>query len=159
MDKQITDKRFIELIQENKGLILKICLFYTKTDSDLQDLFQEIVLQAWKGYQDFRNESKFSTWLYTVSLHTALFLKRKQKPAIQPLDHDIPDPGVPFKEMEHTEILHAAINSLNEIEKSIVLLYIDGYSFDDMEKITGISNGALRVKMSRIKQKLKEIVK
>ncbi|HSZ33509.1 MAG TPA: sigma-70 family RNA polymerase sigma factor, partial [Puia sp.] len=79
MNKQITDKRFIELIQENKGLILKICIFYTKTEADLQDLFQDIILHAWKGYQSFRNDSKFSTWLYSVALHAALFLQRKKR--------------------------------------------------------------------------------
>jgi RNA polymerase sigma-70 factor, ECF subfamily len=159
VNKQITDKRFIELIEENKGLILKICLFYTKTKADLQDLFQEIVLRAWKGYEGFRHDSKFSTWLYSVALHTALFLQRKRKPEIQPLSPDIPDPDVPFLNTEQTQLMRVAINGLNDIEKSIVLLFLDGYSYDDMEKITGISNATLRVKMNRIKQKLKNIVK
>ncbi len=159
MEKQITDNRFIELIQENKGLILKICLFYTKTEADRQDLFQDIVLHAWKGYPNFRHDSKFSTWLYSVALHTALFLQRKKKPVSQPLMENIPDQHLPYKDIEQADEMYAAINSLNEIEKSIILLYLDGYSYEEMEKITGISNGTLRVKMNRIKQKLKNIVK
>jgi RNA polymerase sigma-70 factor, ECF subfamily len=159
VEKQITNNRFIELIQENKGLILKICLFYTKTEADRQDLFQDIVLHAWKGYPNFRHDSKFSTWLYSVALHTALFLQRKKKPASQSLTENIPDQDLLYKEIEQADEMHAAINSLNEIEKSVILLYMDGYSYEEMEKITGISNGTLRVKMNRIKQKLKNIVK
>ena len=159
MNKQITDKRFIELIQENKGLILKICIFYTKTEADLEDLFQDIVLHAWKGYQSFRNDSKFSTWLYSVALHTALFLQRKKRPLSEPLTENIADEYLPYKDIEQADEMYAAINSLNDIEKSIVLLYLDGYNYDEMEKITGISNATLRVKMNRIKQKLKNIVK
>ena len=159
MNKQITDKQFVELIQENKGLILKICIFYTKTNADLQDLFQDIVLNAWKGYQSFRSDSKFSTWLYSVALHTALFLQRKKRVVSEPLTENIPDQGLPYREIEQSDEMYAAINSLNDIEKSIVLLYLDGYSYDEMEKITGISNATLRVKMNRIKLKLKNIVK
>ncbi len=159
MNKQITDKRFIELIQENKGLILKICIFYTKTEADLQDLFQDIVLHAWKGYQSFRNDSKFSTWLYSVALHTALFLQRKKRLVSEPLTENIADQDLPNKNIEQADEMYVAINSLNDIEKSIVLLYLDGYSYDEMEKITGISNATLRVKMTRIKQKLKNILK
>jgi len=159
VNKQITDKQFVELIQENKGLILKICIFYTKTNADLQDLFQDIVLNAWKGYQSFRSDSKFSTWLYSVALHTALFLQRKKRVVSEPLTENIPDQGLPYREIEQSDEMYAAINSLNDIEKSIVLLYLDGYSYDEMEKITGISNATLRVKMNRIKLKLKNIVK
>jgi RNA polymerase sigma-70 factor, ECF subfamily len=159
VNKQITDKQFVELIQENKGLILKICIFYTKTNADLQDLFQDIVMNAWKGYQSFRNDSKFSTWLYSVALHTALFSQRKKRVVSEPLTENIPDQDLPYKDIEQSDEMYAAINRLNDIEKSIVLLYLDGYSYDEMEKITGISNATLRVKMNRVKLKLKNIVK
>ncbi len=159
VNKQITDKQFVELIQENKRLILKICIFYTKTDADLQDLFQDIVLHAWKGYRSFRNDSKFSTWLYSVALHTALFSQRKKRPVSEPLAENIRDQDLPYEDIEQADEMYAAINTLNDIEKSIVLLHLDGYNYDEMEKITGISNATLRVKMNRIKQKLKNIIK
>jgi RNA polymerase sigma-70 factor (ECF subfamily) len=82
--------RFLALIEENKGILLRICLFYTRTEPDRQDLFQEIVLQAWKTYPAFRHESKFSTWLYRVSLNTALAARRKEKNLfIQPYENMI----------------------------------------------------------------------
>ncbi len=112
-----------------------------------------------KAIRGFRHDSKFSTWLYKISLNTALFARRKYKPDIQPLHADIDDSTLPYSESETSEIMHMAIKTLNEIEKSLVLLYLDGYNYDEMEKITGISNATLRVKMSRIKQKLKTFVK
>ncbi len=151
--------RFLELIEENKGILLKICLFYTRTEPDRQDLFQEIVLQAWKTYPAFRHESKFSTWLYRVSLNTALAARRKEKNQIVQSYENIPVHGLQEDEYEPLEKMYSAIESLNEIEKSIVLLYLDAYSYEEMEEILGISSGALRVKMSRIKQKLKTIIK
>lgn len=151
--------RFPELIDENKGLILKICLFYTKTEADREDLFQDIVLQAWKSFPGFRQESKFSTWLYKVALNTALSLRRKQKRLFDEPYPEIPVPDFHQNENDPTEKMYAAIQELNEIEKSIVLLYLDAYSYEEMENILGIPNGNLRVKMTRIKQKLKTIIK
>ncbi len=153
------DKTFAGLIESNKGIILKICFFYARTKADREDLYQEIVLQAWKGFPRFRGESKFSTWLYTISLNTALTAKRKNIiPFTKPLD-DLPSEVVQPADQEHMTTLYAAIEQLNEIEKSMVLLYLEGYPYDQMEKILGITSGALRVKMTRIKQKLKTIIK
>ena len=153
------NKTFEELLEANKGLILKICLFYARTESDRQDLYQDIVLQAWKGFSRFRGESKFSTWLYKVSLNTALTIKRKNKILFTEPPDDLPAEITLPADQEPVAQLYRAIEELNEIEKSIVLLYLDGYSYDEMEKILGISSGALRVKMVRIKQKLKTIIK
>lgn len=151
--------RFLDLIEENKGLLLKICLFYTRTESDREDLFQEIILQAWKNYPAFRQESKFSTWLYRVSLNTALAARRKEKKQfVQPYDRMSP-PHLQENENEPLDKIYSAIEDLNEIERSIVLLYLDAYTYEEMEEIVGISTGALRVKMTRIKQKLKTIIK
>ena len=88
----------MELIDQNKGLIWKICLFYAGGEVDRKDLYQDIVLQAWKSYRGFRHDSKFSTWLYKISLNTALFARRKYKPDIQPLHADIDDSTLPYSE-------------------------------------------------------------
>ena len=132
---------------------------YARTEADRQDLFQDIVLQAWKGFRRFRGESKFSTWLYTVSLNTALTVRRKNKIPFTSQPDDLASETIQPLDPDARAILYAAIEELNEIEKSIVLLYLDDYAYEEMEKILGISSGALRVKMSRIKQKLKTIIK
>ena len=126
-----------------------------------QDLYQEIVLQAWKGYKGFRGDAKFSTWLYQVAINTAIAGFRKDKKSV--LTHtadgslpDMPDTGT---DTEQLELLHTAIATLNEIEKAIVMLYLDDKNYDEMQEIMGIPNGALRVKMTRIKEKLRQITK
>jgi len=159
VSKHPTETQFMDLIDQNKGLIWKVCLFYAATETDRQDLYQDIILQAWKSYPGFRQESKFSTWLYRISLNTALFARRKYRPDIRPLPVELANSASPYSDNEPFEIMHVAIRALNEIEKSLVLLHLEGYNYDEMEKITGISGGTLRVKMSRIKQKLKNFLK
>jgi RNA polymerase sigma-70 factor (ECF subfamily) len=126
-----------------------------------QDLYQEIVLQAWKGYKGFRGEAKFSTWLYQVAINTAIAGLRKDKRSVLTYTSDDLLPDMPDNDADTTqlELLYSAIATLNEIEKAIVMLYLDDKSYDDMQEIMGIPNGALRVKMTRIKEKLRQITK
>jgi len=126
-----------------------------------QDLYQEIVLQAWKGYKSFRGDAKFSTWLYQVAINTAIAGLRKDKESVltHTADGSLPDMPDARTDTEQLELLHTAIATLNEIEKAIVMLYLDDKSYDEMQEIMGISNGALRVKMTRIKEKLRQITK
>ncbi|HVW95264.1 MAG TPA: sigma-70 family RNA polymerase sigma factor [Mucilaginibacter sp.] len=154
---------FLKQVNEHKGIIYKVCSVYAENESDRKDLYQEIVIQAWKGFEKFRGEAKFSTWLYQVAINTAIagFRKMKRSPVIF-TDDDLSDVAVtqkPNGETEETERLYSAINRLNEIEKAIVVLYLDGKSYEEMEVITGITNGALRVKMTRIKEKLRQLTK
>jgi RNA polymerase sigma-70 factor (ECF subfamily) len=126
-----------------------------------QDLYQEIVLQAWKGYKGFRGDAKFSTWLYQVAINTAIAGLRKDKRSILTYtpDDQLPDMPDTNTDTPQLELLYSAIATLNEIEKAIVILYLDDKSYDEMQEIMGIPNGALRVKMTRIKEKLRQITK
>ena len=155
---------FIALVKEHERIIYKICYLYACTEADRQDLYQEIIAQVWKGYQKFRGEAKFSTWLYQVAINTALagIRKEKKSPITYGDNQTLPDRGdisggEAFK--EQLEQLHTAINQLNEIEKALVMLYLDGNTYNEMESIMGITSGALRVKMTRIKDKLRTITK
>ncbi len=155
---------FISLIKENERIIYKICNLYADTQANRGDLYQEIIVQAWKGYPKFRGDAKFSTWLYQVALNTAIsgFAKEKKSPLVHSIDGYLPDviyDNAGNEEAETVATLYAAINQLNDIEKALVMLYLDGRSYEEMEKIMGTSNGALRVKMTRIKDKLKTIAK
>jgi RNA polymerase sigma-70 factor (ECF subfamily) len=126
-----------------------------------QDLYQEIVLQAWKGYKGFRGDAKFSTWLYQVAINTAIAGLRKDKRSVLTYTPDDQLPDMPDNDADtaQLELLYSAIATLNEIEKAIVMLYLDDKSYDEMQEIMGIPNGALRVKMTRIKEKLRQITK
>ena len=116
-------------------------------------------MQLWKAFPKFRGEASISTFLYRVALNTAITGVQKQSKKVQLQSTDqLPDTGMAASEHnELWQILHEAVQHLNEVEKAIVMLYLEDYSYDEMEKILGISEGNLRVKMTRIKQKLKEL--
>jgi RNA polymerase sigma-70 factor (ECF subfamily) len=151
-------------IKENESLIHKVCRIYGYTETDRKDLFQEIVIQLWKTYPNYSGQSKFSTWLYRVAINTAITGLRKQKKFItsyEPaaLNTDISDDVYCNRDDERMQQLYFAIDQLNQVEKAIVMLYLEDRQYDEMEEILGISQGNLRVKMSRIKDKLRELTK
>jgi RNA polymerase sigma-70 factor, ECF subfamily len=133
---------------------------YAYNETNRQDLYQEIVLQAWKGYKYFRGDAKFSTWLYQVAINTAIAgLKKEKRSVVEYTDNPLPDMADPGADTAQMELLHTAIAQLNDIEKAIVMLYLDDKSYDEMEEIMGIAGGTLRVKMTRIKEKLRTITR
>lgn len=163
MQKDDSSKQFEQLVKENELLIRKVCSMYTYTHSNREDLFQDIVLQLWKAFPSFRGESKISTWMYRVAINTAITALRKKKDFIytyepHALPKDVADAG-DSTEDEQLQQLYTAINRLSEIEKAIVMLYLEDRDYGEMEEILGMSQGALRVKMNRIKNKLKELTK
>lgn len=157
----ISEKEFVDLINKNIGLIKKVCRIYYKTTQDAEDLFQEIVLQLWTSYKSFKGDSKFSTWMYRVAINTAISIIRKQQKSI---DFKELKNGVNFictenftgSENEQLTLIYQAIETLNDIDKAIVLLYLEGFSYEEMEQIVGLQQNNLRVKMNRIKDKLRK---
>jgi len=153
---------FENKIREHHLLIHKVCRIYAFTEADRQDLFQEIVINLWKSYSRFNGLSQFSTWMYRVAINTAITGLRKKKdfitsyePANLPSYHA---DETPPEEAQWQLVMHA-IAQLNEIEKAIVMLYMEERCYEEMEEILGITSGALRVKMSRIKDKLRKLTK
>lgn len=161
MSTNILKESFALELATNELLLHKICRLYGNTTEDREDLFQEILVQAWKGYEKFRGESKFSTWLYQVALNTAIAGVRRKKRTITLVEsatiENIPDTGG-FAEEENLRQLYAAISCLNKIEKAMTILYLEERSYKEMEVILGINEGALRVKMNRVKEKLRQIL-
>jgi len=154
------EKEFLEIIRINQGIIHKVTNIYCDNEEDRQDLFQEILTQLWKSFRSFRNESKFSTWMYRVALNTAItsFKKNRRQPAISRLSGDnyqIADDSNLQKTDEDIAMLKLAIGKLSGIEKSIILLFLENKSYEEIAEITGITQNYVRVKMNRIKTKLK----
>jgi RNA polymerase sigma-70 factor, ECF subfamily len=163
LQNQDIEKEFESRISEHEPLIHKVCRIYAYTQADRQDLFQEIVIQLWRSYPRFKGEAKFSTWLYRVALNTAISGLRKQKDFITSVEPDkLPNhPHVEYTDDEEEQIheLYRAIAMLNEVEKAVVMLFLEDKSYEEMEDIMGINQGTLRVKMSRIKDKLRQLTK
>lgn len=154
-----SEKEFISLLKEHQKIVYKVCNLYMDRHAEREDLFQEITLQAWKAYGTFRGDSKFSTWLYRVALNTAItfFRKDKKKPAIYSTDiipEQTEDAYDPIE--EQVKAMYAAIGNLSKIDKAIVMLYLEDYSYIEIGDMMGITANNVAVKMNRIKTKLKE---
>lgn len=156
MDNQ--KQNFIELIEQNKSIIYKFCYMYA-TDRDApEDLFQEVVMNLWKGFPSFRGDSKIQTWIYRISLNTCVTFIRKAGRSIKtmPLSEDM---VVMAEESDTARIreLYRMINRLQPIEKAIILLYLEERSYEEIAQIIGISKSNVGVRIVRIKEKLQQM--
>ncbi len=160
LTKTLVEKDFVALINQHRGLIYKICHLYADSHGDREDLFQDIVLQLWRAFPSFKGESLISTWMYRVALNTATswFRKEKRKPGVQAIsgaELQLPE----IESTAETEILHQAIQYLTQVEKAIIILYLDEKSYQEISDIVGISLSNVGVRINRIKTKLEKIVK
>ena len=124
-------------------------------------MFQEIVLQLWKSFPTFRGESKLSTWMYRIALNTAISGFRKKRittTELSSISYQLQDIVTPRQE-EEMKALYVAIEKLTDIEKSIVLLYLEDKPYDEIADITGVTANYVAVKMNRIKEKLRKLIK
>ncbi len=153
-------REFMEKMQSVQRIVLKICRVYGQSAEAREDLFQEILLNAWKSYGSFRGDSKFSTWLYRVALNTALLHRRNAGPNREVSledHHDFREPDSTLS--EDTRILYQAIDQLTPVEKSLVILYLDDMSYQEIADVLGITENNVGVKLMRTKEKLKRILK
>lgn len=151
------DKEFIDILNSHRGLIYKVCNLYCSDREDRKDLFQEIVLQIWKSWGSFRHEAKLSTWMYRIALNTAITHFRKEKRSGYPVsitEIEIPDIHDGSDLEESIKQLFAAIDHLDKVDKSIILLYLEEKSYEEISEITGFSKSNVGVRLNRIKTKL-----
>lgn len=156
----MSSKGFVDLIAVHQNIIYKITRTYRDTAEDQKDLFQEIVFQLWKSYGSFRNESKISTWVYRIALNTAIATFRKKKIAMS-YQESIPEslhPTDNHELSENEERMYRALRLLNDVEKAIISLYLEDYSYQEIAEITGISENYVGVRINRIKNKLRRIL-
>ncbi|WP_394344724.1 RNA polymerase sigma factor [Chryseobacterium echinoideorum] len=131
--------------------------------SDREDLFQEITYQVWKAYPGFKGESEFSTWLYRIALNTAIMFLRSEKRRSFITNDDFSDYRIKDEEYddekeEKLSKMYSAINKLNPIDKAFIFYYLENFSGKEIAQQMGISEGNVRVKMNRAKNKLKELL-
>jgi RNA polymerase sigma-70 factor (ECF subfamily) len=149
---------------ENQGIIHKVTRIYCDQPDDRKDLFQEILIQLWKSYDTFRDQSKFSTWMYRVAINTAITnfkkeAKHKKKIELGKELYSLADEPYDHQKEDQLKLLYEAIGRLTGIEKSITLLYLEDHSYEEIAEVTGISQNYVRVKMNRIKKKLETYIK
>ncbi|HLO54559.1 MAG TPA: sigma-70 family RNA polymerase sigma factor [Saprospiraceae bacterium] len=155
---------FLHTIKENEGIIYKLVNIYAEKDNDQQDLYQEIVYQLWKSHQSFKGNSDISTWIYKVALNTSLThikLKKKytENNAIQNVEFQVEDTLDIHQENKISE-MYQLIRTLNEIDKAIIFLFLEGKNHQEIAIIIGLSVSNIGTRINRIKQNLKnKIVK
>ena len=126
--------------------------------SDKEDMFQEVTLQAWKSFTTFRGDAQFSTWLYRVALNTAITFYRKEKRQPLIVSSEIFPETTEENDLseDKLQIMYRAISELSKIDKALVMLYLDDYNYHDIGEMLGITANNVAVKLNRIKIKLKE---
>lgn len=150
-----------EYIENNRAIIARICRAYTDNEADFQDYFQEVCLQLWKSRENFRHQSQLSTWIYRVTLNVCLSLVRKKKQHLAPLegvaDRLAESPRV-IEDIQQQQLalLYRQIRQLKEVDRALILLYLEEKSYEEMAEILGISVSNVGVKINRIKTKLKK---
>lgn len=155
----MTEKSYLQKIEEHKGIILKVVNLYADDLEDRKDLYQEIVYQSWSAYARFQGNSKFSTWLYRISLNVALTHLNKRKKRGEVQTENITEPRFDPPELsERADFLYRAIKQLTEIDRSIIMLHLDGFDNTEISEMTGLSKSNTNVKLHRIKQQLSTIL-
>ncbi|GAB6120453.1 RNA polymerase sigma factor [Dysgonomonas termitidis] len=150
------DVQFLEMIRQNEGIIYKVSSFYTDMEHPLGDLYQEVVLNLWKAFPSFRGDSKCSTWIYRIALNTCVSFYRRSKKNISYVDISMDIPDV-VDNNEEIQELYKLINRLGKIERALVLLYLDDKSYKEIAEITGLTVTNVATKISRIKDKLRDM--
>lgn len=163
MNTDFLEREFLNLVMESQGIIHKVCNVYCQDQEDRKDLFQEILIQLWKSYASFQGKSKFSTWMYRVSLNVALQYVRKERN--KPQETGLSSALKNLQDLERDEgleedlkKLYGAISQLNNVEKAIIMLYLEEKSNDEIAEIIGISQNYVRVRMNRSKEKIRKLL-
>ena len=160
---RLSENDFLELLAKEQNIIHKICRIYAYDELTQKDLFQEISIQLWKSYPSFQGKSKFTTWMYRVGLNTAITLYRKNKRVIRGEDYSVLSELKADEEYDNTKDLqinwlYEKIDSFTEIEKALILLYLEDKKYTEIAETLGVSEVNARVKISRLKRKLKAML-
>ena len=160
MDTKELEKDFLEMIAAQKRTIYKVCYIYAKDQDDLNDLFQETVLNLWKGFPRYRGDSKLTTWVYRIAMNTCItFLRRSgSRPQTVPITAQL---ATRIEADEETtgqlRDLYKLINRLGKLERAQILLWLEERSYQEIADILGISKANVAVKLNRIREKLRQM--
>jgi RNA polymerase sigma factor (sigma-70 family) len=157
----VSETQFLEQVRENQGIIYKLVGLYASDAEEKKDLYQEVLLQAWKAWPNFRRDAKFSTWLYRICLNTILTQKRKARPVDYKDSLEAISPSVQHSSIQNeaTAGLQKAMRRLSETDRAIISLHFDGYDNSEISEILGITGNHVAVKLHRCKQQLTNLLK
>ena len=153
------EQEFVTVIRQYERIIYKVCYLYTTPAATLSDLYQEVVLNLWKAYPKFRHECKFSTWIYRIALNTCISFLRKESrlPETVTLTPELDRMEENDEMQAMLRHLYRLIRRLEPLEKSIILLYLEEKSYEEIANITGLTLTNVATKLSRIKEKMRKM--
>ena len=156
MDNKETD--FSRIVREHKSTIYTVCYMFSKDKQEVDDLFQEVLVKLWQGYDSFQGKSDLRTWIYRVSLNTCISIDRKKKRRkTQPLLEGVDLFDKNDADNRQTDLLHERIGRLQAFDRAIVLLWLENLSYEEIAQIVGISVKNVSVRLYRIKEQLKQM--
>lgn len=159
MNKSKLGQRFLRLVDSYKQVIYKVCFMYATEDETISDLYQEVVLNLWTAFPRFRSESKPSTWVYRISVNTCISRLHHniRQPKTVSITTSMADLFPEESEREQLKELYQLISQLGELERALILLWLDNKSYEEIAEILGISVSNVGVRINRVKARLREM--
>ena len=160
MNIQELERQFVEMVTNHQQTIYKVCYMYVTDDYTLDELYQETIINLWKGYVHFREESKVSTWIYRIAMNTCIsyFRKSASRPQTIPISFDLEKTMSSDKiENYYLQELYRMISKLGKMERALILLWLDERSYQEIAQILGISLSNVGVQLNCVKEKLKKM--
>lgn len=152
------EQEFTKMVKEYRKTIFTVCYFFSDNPTEVDDLFQEVLINLWKSYPRFRGESSIKTWIWRVSLNTCGSVERGKKrvlPTVPILESDIlPESDEPGRQIK---MLYERINKLELFDRAIILLWLESMSYDEIAAIVGLTTSAVTTRLFRIKEQLKSM--
>jgi RNA polymerase sigma-70 factor (ECF subfamily) len=152
------EEEFIALVETNNRVIYKVCSLYISPVAPMEDLYQEVVANLWRGYAKFRGESTLSTWIYRIALNTCVSYMRKQNRASRQIEvaEMFPIPlEIESGDGDRVEVLYRLIATLGDVDKAVILLWLEEKSYVEIAEIIGLTVANVGVRLNRIKNRLK----
>ena len=149
---------FAQMVRAHKETIYTVCYMFANDADEVNDLFQEVLINLWSGLSQFRGESKVDTWIYRVSLNTCISSDRKKKQqATVPLTMDINLFEDKDEDTRQIQMLYKRIHQLKPFDRAIVLLWLENMSYEEIGDIVGVSAKNISVRLVRIREKLRKM--
>ena len=150
------ETQFSQMVREQKSTIYTVCYMFSKDHDEVNDLFQEILVNLWKGFESFEGRSDLRTWVYRVSLNTCISQDRKKKrQKTVPLSMNINLFSDQDEDTKQVSMLRKRINKLGPFDRAIILLWLENMSYEEIGQVVGISTKNVSIRLYRIKEQLK----
>lgn len=158
MKRTITDEQFVELVEQHKKILYKVASSYCRNPDDRRDLVQEITVQLWQSIHRYDPAQRFATWMYRVSINVAISFYRTNRTRSDrtvPIEGSVLELAAPERESDDLRLLRHFIDRLDDLNKALVILYLDGNAYETIAEVLGISLTNVATKLNRVKERLR----